>query len=107
MRTKQLLSSTIVLFLLSCACIEQEQWDCEGIIRGSLIEEKRGKGGFGYDPIFIPTGYSKTFAELGNEIKNTISHRAIATRFFYLELRHLKPACLCRRKWQARSKLNN
>jgi XTP/dITP diphosphohydrolase len=69
------------------AFIEQEQWDCEGIIRGSLIEEKRGKGGFGYDPIFIPTGYSKTFAELGNEIKNTISHRAIATRFFLEKLK--------------------
>ena len=54
----------------------------EGKVRGQIISEKRGNGGFGYDPIFIPEGYSKTFAELGNEIKNTISHRAKAFRYF-------------------------
>lgn len=50
----------------------------EGIIQGKIIEEKRGEAGFGYDPIFMPDGFDKTFAELGNEIKNKISHRAIA-----------------------------
>lgn len=50
----------------------------EGIITGTIIEEKRGTNGFGYDPIFIPDGYDKTFAELGDNIKNKISHRAIA-----------------------------
>ncbi len=50
----------------------------EGIINGTIIKEKRGNTGFGYDPIFVPDGYEETFAELGNEIKNTISHRAIA-----------------------------
>lgn len=50
----------------------------EGIVRGTIIEERRGEGGFGYDPIFVPEGYDKTFAELGSEIKNRISHRAQA-----------------------------
>ena len=41
-------------------------------------KEKRGDSGFGYDPVFVPEGYDRTFAELGNEIKNQISHRALA-----------------------------
>ena len=52
----------------------------EGIVEGEIIREKRGGEGFGYDPIFQPEGYDKTFAELGVEIKNTISHRARATQ---------------------------
>ena len=58
----------------------------EGIIRGTLIDEKRGDGGFGYDPIFVPTGHSKTFAELEKKVKNTISHRAKAFSFFVKDL---------------------
>lgn len=50
----------------------------EGIINGKITEEKHGDSGFGYDPIFIPDGYTKTFAELGEDIKNKISHRAKA-----------------------------
>lgn len=50
----------------------------EGIVRGAIIEERRGEGGFGYDPIFVPEGYEHTFAELGSEVKNRISHRAKA-----------------------------
>ena len=50
----------------------------DGVIKGKIIEEKRGSTGFGYDPIFMPDGYDKTFAELGNEVKNSISHRALA-----------------------------
>ena len=50
----------------------------EGIVKGEIIKEKRGSSGFGYDPIFVPEGYTKTFAELGNETKNKISHRALA-----------------------------
>lgn len=45
---------------------------------GRIIRAPRGVSGFGYDPIFVPTGYDKTFAELGDEIKNQISHRAKA-----------------------------
>lgn len=52
----------------------------EGVINGEIICEKRGAAGFGYDPIFLPDGYTQTFAELGDDIKNKISHRAIATQ---------------------------
>lgn len=50
----------------------------EGVVRGTIIEERRGEGGFGYDPIFVPEGYDLTFAQLGSEVKNSISHRAKA-----------------------------
>jgi non-canonical purine NTP pyrophosphatase (RdgB/HAM1 family) len=52
----------------------------EGIINGEIITKRRGGQGFGYDPIFLPTGYNKTFAELGTDVKNQISHRALATK---------------------------
>ena len=52
----------------------------EGIVNGEIIRERRGGEGFGYDPIFQPDGYDKTFAELGADIKNLISHRARATQ---------------------------
>jgi len=52
----------------------------EGIVEGTIIEEKRGQNGFGYDPIFVPNGHSKTFAEFEIEDKNNISHRGKAIR---------------------------
>lgn len=55
-----------------------EKYQFEGIIKGQITTEERGISGFGYDPIFIPEGYDLTFAELGDEIKNKISHRSQA-----------------------------
>ena len=52
----------------------------EGIVNGTIINEKRGGSGFGYDPIFVPDTYSETFAEMGNDKKNQISHRAEAVK---------------------------
>ncbi|RFA92383.1 XTP/dITP diphosphatase [Pyrobaculum aerophilum] len=49
-----------------------------GEVRGYIAHEPRGRGGFGYDPIFIPEGMTATYAELGEEVKNKISHRAKA-----------------------------
>ena len=62
-----------------CAGIKQVN-KFEGIVEGQIIREKRGGEGFGYDPVFQPDGYNKTFAELGNEVKNQISHRARAVQ---------------------------
>lgn len=52
----------------------------EGVVKGEIIEEKRGASGFGYDPVFMPEGYTETFAEMGSEEKNRISHRARAVQ---------------------------
>ncbi|GGW40638.1 non-canonical purine NTP diphosphatase [Arenibacter certesii] len=57
-----------------------EQFLFQGIVTGYLATERKGAKGFGYDPIFIPDGYDKTFAELSLDIKNQISHRAKATQ---------------------------
>ena len=61
-----------------CLLMGGEEHLFEGIVRGEIIRERRGGAGFGYDPIFIPEGYTETFAEMGGEVKNTISHRARA-----------------------------
>ncbi len=60
----------------------------EGIIKGTIAYEERGKNGFGYDPLFIPTGYRSTFAELDFGIKNSISHRANAIKNLLNLLQH-------------------
>jgi XTP/dITP diphosphohydrolase len=49
-----------------------------GTVEGQIIDEPRGAKGFGYDPLFIPAGYSATFSELGEEVKNSLSHRSRA-----------------------------
>ncbi|MEI6278480.1 MAG: RdgB/HAM1 family non-canonical purine NTP pyrophosphatase [Verrucomicrobiae bacterium] len=49
-----------------------------GVVGGAILDAPKGAGGFGYDPLFVPDGYSKTFAQLGQKIKNTLSHRARA-----------------------------
>ena len=54
----------------------------EGVCEGAIITEKRGKKGFGYDPVFVPEGDDRTFAELGSDEKNKISHRGRALQKF-------------------------
>ncbi len=51
-----------------------------GTVEGRLVDSLHGTGGFGYDPLFIPDGHDRTFAELGGEIKNSLSHRSRALR---------------------------
>ena len=58
--------------------INENIYSFEGVINGNIITEIKGKKGFGYDPVFIPNGYNKTFAELSLKEKNLISHRSIA-----------------------------
>ena len=55
-------------------------YQCDGKVEGSIISELSGTGGFGYDPLFIPDNYTETFAELGSEVKNKLSHRGNALR---------------------------
>ena len=59
---------------------EGKQHLFSGIASGEITSEKKGTGGFGYDPIFKPSGYENTFAEISLEIKNEISHRGKATK---------------------------
>lgn len=57
---------------------DKKTFTVKGECDGTIGFELKGKGGFGYDPLFTPNGYNKTFAELGHDIKNKISHRAKA-----------------------------
>lgn len=66
---------TVIALLLN-----GEEHYFEGIISGEIIHQKEGTNGFGYDPIFRPVGYDKTFGELPEKVKNSLSHRAIATQ---------------------------
>ncbi len=60
--------------------LDNEEKQFEGIVEGEITREKRGDSGFGYDPIFLPDGYVKTFAEMDLSAKNEISHRARAVQ---------------------------
>ena len=64
--------------VIACVMPDGNVITTRGTIEGQIGYEEKGENGFGYDPIFIPEGYDKTFAELGDEIKNKISHRAQA-----------------------------
>ena len=63
-----------------CLKLNGETQLFSGEVNGTIIEENRGSKGFGYDPIFIPEGHKESFAEMGDELKNTISHRFRATK---------------------------
>lgn len=59
-----------------------KEYTFEGVCRGTIIEEQRGKKGFGYDPIFMPEEFAETFAQMDASIKNLISHRGKAVQEF-------------------------
>lgn len=61
-----------------CLNLGDKEYFFEGVCKGKIINEKRGKKGFGYDPIFVPDGYEQTFAEMSEIEKNKISHRGLA-----------------------------
>jgi XTP/dITP diphosphohydrolase len=67
-----------------------EQADFSGTVEGRIIEAPRGAAGFGYDPLFIPDGHEQTFSELGEEVKNTLSHRSRALAQVIGYLKHSK-----------------
>jgi XTP/dITP diphosphohydrolase len=62
-----------------CLILDNKEHFFEGICEGEIVNEKKGQQGFGYDPIFIPVGSAKTFAEMGINEKNSFSHRKKAT----------------------------
>jgi XTP/dITP diphosphohydrolase len=78
---------TVICLVVS----ETEKYFFEGICRGSITRSERGTGGFGYDSLFMPKGFDSTFAEMPLEVKNQISHRALALDKFisYLEEKKL------------------
>ena len=59
--------------------IKGEEKLFNGIVKGTITEEKRGNSGFGYDPVFVPEGFSESFAQMSGDMKNSISHRYRAT----------------------------
>ncbi len=65
---------------LVLAAPDGRSWSVSGACEGRLLNAPRGRHGFGYDPLFVPRGYDATFAELPAEVKNAISHRAMALR---------------------------
>ena len=60
--------------------IDGKEYTFEGIAEGTIIHQKKGQQGFGYDPVFQPEGYKRTFAQMNAEEKNKISHRAKAVQ---------------------------
>lgn len=65
------------------------EWLFEGIVKGTILAQRQGAGGFGYDPVFQPLGFSKTLAEMTMQEKNEVSHRGIAVKKLVVFLRKL------------------
>jgi XTP/dITP diphosphohydrolase len=70
--------------------LEGKEYQFEGVAKGEILNERVGEKGFGYDPVFRPTGFDKTFAELSLEEKNEISHRGKAVKALIEFLNHRK-----------------
>ncbi|MEB2779396.1 non-canonical purine NTP diphosphatase [Algoriphagus sp. C2-6-M1] len=75
---------TVIALLLG-----NDQYKFEGIAEGEIVRKRKGNGGFGYDPVFVPKGYSKSFAELSMAEKNQISHRGKAVSELIAFLCHI------------------
>lgn len=71
--------------VITCVMPDGSHFSVKGVCEGKIIFEKRGENGFGYDPVFLPEGYDKTFAEMSSDEKNSISHRGRALRLFAAE----------------------
>ncbi|MGM0621518.1 MAG: non-canonical purine NTP diphosphatase [Bacteroidota bacterium] len=71
--------------------INGDEMQFEGIVEGEITRQKRGDSGFGYDPVFLPEGYTKTFAEMNLEQKNKISHRGRAVQKLVGHLKTVEP----------------
>lgn len=65
------------------------EWTVDGVCEGEILTERRGEGGFGYDPVFRPAGSDRTFAEMTMDEKTLISHRGKALKAFRLRTHHL------------------
>ena len=70
---RRALFRTVIVLIIS-----GKQYTFEGVVEGTILSLKKGTGGFGYDPVFLPNGYGKTFAEMSLKEKNKISHRSRA-----------------------------
>jgi len=71
--------------------LEGREYIFEGMVKGVILSGRRGSGGFGYDPVFLPSGYTETFAEISLEQKNIISHRALAVLELVTFLKKYRP----------------
>ncbi len=71
--------------VITCVMPDGSYFSVKGVCEGKIIFERRGENGFGYDPVFVPDGFCKTFAELSPDEKNGISHRGRALRLFAAE----------------------
>ena len=74
---------------VACLCTDDRAEVSTGRVYGKIAHMPKGTKGFGFDPIFVPEGYDRTFAELGDEVKNKISHRAKALRAIALRITEL------------------
>lgn len=71
--------------------LDRREYIFEGMVGGVIMSERRGSGGFGYDPVFLPSGYTQTFAEMSLAQKNIISHRALAVLELVTFLKKYRP----------------